>query len=69
MNFEKKINNELKHETGFPGRPKKNLFFGSLPNVVGFPGLMAILSKKCLFYFFLELFLLCHIFLLIFHQK
>ena len=52
MNFEKKINNELKHETGFPGRPKKNLFFGSLPNVVGFPGLMAILSKKILILFF-----------------
>ena len=69
MNFEKKINNELKHETGFPGRPKKNLFFGSLPNVVGFPGLMAILSKKMLILFFFRAFLLCHIFLLIFHQK
>ena len=30
----------------------KNLFFGSLPNVVGFPGLMAILSKKMLILFF-----------------
>ena len=27
MNFEKKINNELKHETGFPGRPKKSIFW------------------------------------------
>ncbi len=46
MYIGRKFVKDIKHETGFPGNPKKNLFFPNLPNVVGFPGLIATLSNN-----------------------
>ena len=46
MYIGRKFVKDIKHETGFPGKPKKNFFFPNLPNVVGFPGLIAILSNN-----------------------
>ena len=44
--FTKKKIRDVKHETGFPGSPKKKLLFDNTPKVVGFPGFIETLSNK-----------------------
>ena len=46
MKIGKKLIIDIRHDTGFPGKPKKYFLLESLPKVVGFPGLTATLSKR-----------------------
>ena len=49
MNLEKKIN-DVKHDTGLPGKPRKYLFFENFPKLLVFLALLRLYQTKLSFF-------------------